>query len=167
EYLVRERVPYVFGMCGHGDLGLLDALYDRRDEIATISVQHESVAGFMADAWFRVRQEPVATLTSCGPGSANLPVALGSALMDASAFLAITGNVPTQQFNRGPFQESGYHFQAEFPSVARPYVKRSYQATRPEQLPLMLRHGFNTMTAGRPGPVNLDVPLNVFVETAD
>jgi thiamine pyrophosphate-dependent acetolactate synthase large subunit-like protein len=61
---VRERVPYVFGMCGHGDLGMLDALYDRADEITTISVNHESVAGFMADAYFRVRHEPVATLTA-------------------------------------------------------------------------------------------------------
>ena len=68
EYLVRERVPYVFGMCGHGDLGLLDALLDRTGEIRAISVHHESVAGFMADAYFRVRHEPVATFTSCGPG---------------------------------------------------------------------------------------------------
>jgi acetolactate synthase I/II/III large subunit len=167
EYLVREGVPYVFALCGHGDLGMLDALYDRRAEIATVSVHHESVAGFMADAWFRVRGEPVATLTSCGPGSANLPVALGSALMDSSAFLAITGNVPTGQFNRGPFQETGRHHQADFPSVVRPYVKRSFQATRPEQLPLMLRQAFTLMRAGRPGPVHLDVPLNVFVEETD
>jgi acetolactate synthase-1/2/3 large subunit len=167
DYLVREGVPYVFGMCGHGDLGLLDALYDRRDEIRTVSVHHESVAGFMADAYFRVRHEPVATLTSCGPGSANLPVALGSALMDSSALLAITGNVPTGQFNRGPFQETGRHQQAEFPSVVRPYVKRSFQATRPEQLPLMLRQAFSLMLTGRPGPVHLDVPLNVFVEETD
>lgn len=167
EYLVREGVPYAFGMCGHGDIGLLDALYDRRSEITTISVHHESVAGFMADAYFRVRHQPVVTFTSCGPGSANLPVALGSALMDSSAFLAITGNVPTTQFNRGPFQETGRHHQADFPSVVRPYVKRSFQATRPEQLPLMLRQSFTTMTQGRPGPVHLDVPLDVYAETTD
>src|SRR5262245_58114694 len=167
EYLVREGVPYAFGMCGHGDIGLLDALYDRQSEITTISVHHESVAGFMADAYFRVRHEPVVTFTSCGPGSANLPVALGSALMDSSAFLASTGNVPTSQFNRGPFQETGRHHQADFPSVVRPYVKRSFQATRPEQLPLMLRQSFTTMTQGRPGPVHLDVPLNVYAETTD
>lgn len=167
DYLVREGVPYAFGMCGHGDIGLLDALYDRQDEITTISVHHESVAGFMADAFFRVRHAPVATFTSCGPGSANLPVALGSALMDSSAFLAITGNVATTQFNRGPFQETGRHYQADFPSVVRPYVKRSFQATRPEQLPLMLRQAFAVMTQGRPGPAHLDVPLDVFVESTD
>lgn len=167
DYLVREGVPYAFGMCGHGDIGLLDALYDRQDEITTISVHHESVAGFMADAFFRVRHVPVATFTSCGPGSANLPVALGSALMDSSAFLAITGNVATTQFNRGPFQETGRHYQADFPSVVRPYVKRSFQATRPEQLPLMLRQAFAVMTQGRPGPAHLDVPLDVFAESTE
>ncbi|KAA9154681.1 thiamine pyrophosphate-binding protein [Amycolatopsis acidicola] len=167
EYLVRERVPYAVGLCGHGDLGLLDALVERTDEIRTISVHHESIAGFVADAYYRVAHQPLATFTSCGPGSANMPIALGSALMDDSAFLAITGNVPTSQFNRGPFQESGRHFQADFPSAVRPYVKRSFQATRADQLPLMLRQAFSQMRGGRPGPVHLDVPLDVFVEQTD
>jgi len=166
EYLIRERVPYVVGLCGHGDLGLLDALFDRRDEIRTLSVHHESAAGFIADAYYRIRHEPLATFTSVGPGSANLPVALGSAFMDSSAFLAITGNVPTTQFNRAPFQETGRYYQADTPGVLRPYVKRSFQATRADQLPLMLRQAFAAMLGGRPGPVHLDVPLDVFVETS-
>lgn len=165
DYLEAESVPYVFGLCGHGNVGMLDTLRDRT-AIKTISVHHEAVAGFMADAYFRLQGRPVATLTSCGPGSAQLPVALAAALMDASAFLAITGNVSTDQFNRGPFQESGYHYQADFPTAVRPFVKRSFQATRPEQLPIMLRQGFHLMTSGRPGPVHLDVPLDVFVERA-
>jgi acetolactate synthase-1/2/3 large subunit len=167
DYLIRERVPYVVGLCGHGDLGLLDALYDRRGEIRTLSVHHESAAGFIADAYYRIRHQPLATFTSVGPGSANLPVALGSALMDSSAFLAITGNVPTTQFNRAPFQETGRHYQADTPGVLRPYVKRSFQATRADQLPLMLRQAFAAMLGGRPGPVHLDVPLDVFVENTD
>jgi acetolactate synthase I/II/III large subunit len=166
EYLIRERVPYVVGLCGHGDLGLLDALYDRSGEIRTLSVHHESAAGFIADAYYRIRHRPLATFTSVGPGSANLPVALGSAFMDASAFLAITGNVPTTQFNRAPFQETGRFYQADAPGVLRPYVKRSFQATRADQLPLMLRQAFAAMLGGRPGPVHLDVPLDVFVETS-
>jgi acetolactate synthase-1/2/3 large subunit len=164
EHLVREKVPYAVGLCGHGDLGLLDALAARSGEIQTISVHHESVAGFIADAYYRVRRQPLAAFASCGPGAANLLVSLGSALMDSSALLAITGNVPTTQFNRSPFQELGYHYQADFPSAARPYVKRGYQATRAAQLPLMMRQAFATMTGGRPGPVHLDVPLDVFTE---
>jgi acetolactate synthase I/II/III large subunit len=167
EYLIRERVPYVFGLCGHGNVGLLDALYDRPDAIKTISTRHEQTAGHMADAYFRVAHKPVATLTSCGPGSANLPIALACAYMDSSAFLAITGNVPTSQFNRAAFQETYRHFQADYPSVIRPYVKRSFQPTRTDMLPTALRLAFATMLGGRPGPVNLDVPFNVFKEAAD
>lgn len=167
ERLIERRVPYVFGLCGHGIIGFLDAVYDRQDEIRPISVHHESIAGFMADAYYRVTGAPVATFTSCGPGSTNLIVALASAFQDSSALLAITGNVPTSQWNRGPFQETGRFFQGDFVNVIRPYVKRSFQPTRVDMLDLALRQSFNLMESGRPGPVNLDVPLNVFVEQVD
>ena len=167
EYLVKEKVPYLFGLCGHGDIGFLDAFYDRQDKIKALTVRHEQAAGHMADAYFRVAHKPVATFTSCGPGSTNLPTALASAMMDSSAFLAITGNVPTSQFGRSPFQETGRHYQAEFPNVIRPYVKKSYQPTRVDMIPLMIRQAFKTMLTGRTGPVNIDIPLNCFVEEAD
>jgi len=166
EYLVRENVPYVFGLCGHGIVGLMDALGQRADRIKMIGVHHEQVAGYMADAYYRVAHRPAATFTSCGPGSVNLTIALACAMMDSSAFVAITGNVPTPQFNRGPFQETYRHHQADFPSVIRPYVKRTFQVPRPEMLPLALRQAFKTAATGRPGPVNVDVPLDVFAEDA-
>ena len=167
EFLVNEDIPYIFGICGHGNVGMLDALYQRREEIKLISPRHEQTAGHMADAYFRVKHRPVATLTSCGPGSANLVMALANCLSDSSTFLAITGNVPTSQFNRGPFQELHRHNQADSPSLMRPVVKRSYQAYRAEMLPLLLRQAMTTMVSGRPGPVNLDVPFNVFQEETD
>ena len=61
-------MPYVFGICGHGNVGILDALYDVRDKLKLISPRHEQCAGHMADAYFRVKHRPVATLTSTGPG---------------------------------------------------------------------------------------------------
>jgi acetolactate synthase-1/2/3 large subunit len=84
----------------------------------------------MADGYFRVKHQPVETLTSTGPGSANLVMSLATALSDSSAFLAITSNVPTSQMNRAPFQEIYKHYQADFPSVIRPVVKRAFQPTR-------------------------------------
>jgi acetolactate synthase-1/2/3 large subunit len=167
EFLVKEKIPYIFGICGHGNVGMLDALYDVKSEISLISPRHEQVAAHMADGYFRVKHEPVATLTSCGPGSANLVMGTALALTDSSAFLAITANVPTSQFNRGPFQELNRHNQADFPNVMRPVVKRSFQPTRVEMLPLALRQATATMLTGRPGPVNLDVPFNLFQEEAD
>src|SRR5690348_2183805 len=129
EYLIGSGIPYVFGICGHGNVGILDTLYEARDRIKLVSPRHEQVAGHMADAYFRVKHEAVATLTSCGPGSANMVMALANCIADSSAFLAITANVPTQQFNRGPFQEVHRHNQADFPSIVRPVVKRSFQPT--------------------------------------
>lgn len=167
EYLVKEKVPYVFGVGGHGIIQFLDALYDRQDKIKAITVRHEQAAGHIADAYFRVAHKPVATYTSCGPSSANLPVALACAMMDSSALLAITGNVPTSQFNRGPFQETGRYYQAEFANFIRPYVKRAFQPTRVDMIPLAIRQAFKTMMTGRTGPVNLDVPYDCFEERAE
>jgi acetolactate synthase-1/2/3 large subunit len=167
DYVVAEGIRYAFGVCGHGNLGLLDALFDRKDEIQTITTHDEQVAGFMADAFYRVGRRPSMTYTSSGPGSLNLAMAVANAFYDSSAFLAITGNVPTSQFNRGPFQETGRHFQGDFNNVMRPYVKRTYQAFRPEMIPYTVSQAYALMVGGRPGPVHIDVPLDVFVETAD
>src|SRR5579883_2919087 len=59
--LVEQRVPYLVGLCGHGILGLLDAAYERRGDITTISTHDERVAGFIADAYYRVSGRPIAT----------------------------------------------------------------------------------------------------------
>ena len=167
EFLVKEKMPYVFGICGHGNVGLLDSLYEVRDEVKLVSPRHEQTAAHMADGFFRVSHRPAATLTSTGPGSANLIMGLAVAQTDSSAVFSITANVPTSQFNRGPFQELNQHHQADFNNVIRPVVKRSFQPTRVEMLPLAMRQAAQTMTTGRPGPVNLDVPYNLFVESAE
>src|SRR6201998_2808633 len=164
EYLIANGIPYVFGICGHGNVGMLDPLYEERDRIKLVSPRHEQVAAHMADAYFGVRHQPVATLTSGGPGSANIVMPLAVALSDSSAVFAITANVPTSQFNRSPFQELNRHYQADFVNVLRPVVNRSFQPTRVDMLPLALRQAMTTMLSGRPGPVQVDVPLNVFQE---
>ncbi len=164
DYLVREKVPYIFGLCGHGIIGFMDALYDRQDVLKTISVHHETVAGFMADVFYRVSGKATATFTSCGPGSANLPISLANAYFDSVPFLAVTGNVPTSQFNRGAFQETYRQYQADFPSTVKAYCKRVFQPTRGEMVPLAIRQAWKTMMTGRPGPVVLDVPFDIFKE---
>ena len=93
DFLIQQKAPYVFGLCGHGNIQFIDALFERKDDLKTISVHHESVAGFMADVFYRVSGQPTATFTSCGPGSANLPISLGNAFLDSVPFMAVTGNV--------------------------------------------------------------------------
>jgi acetolactate synthase-1/2/3 large subunit len=166
DYLIQEKTPYAFGLCGHGNIQFIDALFERQHDIKTISVHHESVAGFMADVYYRVSGRPIATFTSCGPGSANLPISLANAFLDSVPFMAITGNVPTSQFNRGAFQEMYRHYQADFPSTVRTMCKKVFQPTRGEMVPLAVRQAWKTMVTGRPGPVVLDVPFDVFMEAA-
>ena len=151
DYLIQEEVPYAFGLCGHGNIGFIDALHERADDIKTISAHHETVAGFMADVFYRVSGKPIATFTSCGPGSANLPICLANSYLDSVPFLAVTGNVPTTQFNRGAFQELYRHYQADFPSTVRAYCKRVFQPTRGEMVPIAVRQAWKTMVTGRPG----------------
>src|SRR6201993_33627 len=166
DYLVREKVPYVFGLWGHGNSASTDAPSERADNIKTISVHHETVAGFMADVYYRVAGKPTATFTSCGPGSTNLPIALANSYLDSVPFLAVTGNVPTSQFNRGAFQELYRQYQADFPSTVRACCKRVFQPTRGDMVPLAIRQAWKTMVTGRPGPVVLDVPFDIFKEAA-
>ena len=167
DYLIQEGVPYTFGLCGHGNISYIDALYERSDEIKSISVRHESVAGFMADVYYRVAGRPAATFTSCGPGSANLPISLANAFFDSVPFLAVTGNIPTSQFNRGAFQETYRYHQADYPSTVRAYCKRVFQPTRADMVPVAIRQAWKTMVTGRPGPVVLDVPFDIFKEEAE
>jgi acetolactate synthase I/II/III large subunit len=159
-------VPYAFGLCGHGNIGFIDALYERAEEIKTISTRHETVSGFVADVYYRVSGQPTATFTSCGPGSVNLPIALANAYLDSVPFLAITGNVPTMQFNRGAFQELYRQYQADYPSTVRAMCKQVFQPTRGEQVPQTIRQAWKTMVTGRPGPVVVDVPFDIFKEEA-
>src|SRR4030081_2248920 len=166
DYLIQQKAPYAFGLCGHGNIQFIDALYERKDAIKTISVHHETVAGFMADCYYRVAAKPPAPFTSCGPGCTTLPIALANAFLDSVPFLAVTGNIPTSQFNRGAFQELYRHYQADFPSTVRAYCKRVFQPTRGEMVPLAIRQAWKTMVTGRPGPVVLDVPFDVFKEAA-
>src|SRR4029079_12368793 len=81
-------------------------------------------------------------------------------------FMAITGNIPTSQFNRGAFQELYRHYQADSPSTVRSMCKKVCQPTRGEQVPLMMRQAWKTMVTGRPGPVVLDVPFDIFKEAS-
>jgi acetolactate synthase I/II/III large subunit len=152
DFLVQAGAPYCFGLCGHGNIQFIDALFERQSDIKTVSVHHESVAGFMADVYYRVSGKPVATFTSCGPGSANLPIALANSFLDSVPFMAVTGNVPTSQFNRGAFRELYRHYQADFPATVRSYCKKVFQPTRGEMVPLAVRQAWKTMVTRPPRP---------------
>ena len=119
EYLMKEKVPYLFGYAGHGAVGLLDGVYNHQDELKIIFPRIESAAGYMADAYFRASGQVIPVYTSTGPGPMLLTVAMGNAFYDSSAFIAITGQVATNQYDSGALQEEYRHYQADFPSIAK------------------------------------------------
>jgi acetolactate synthase-1/2/3 large subunit len=167
EYLIKEKVPYLFGYAGHGAVGLLDGVYNHQDELKIIFPRIESAAGYMADAYFRASGELIPVYTSTGPGPMLLTVALGNAFYDSSAFIAITGQVATNQYDSGALQEEYRHYQADFPSMARVITKRSFQAQSVEDLGKFLPKAFKIAGSGRPGPVHIDVPYDLWIRTAD
>ncbi len=162
EYLVKQKVPFVFGICGHGNVGILDALHAVRDKITLVSPAARAMRGPYGGRLFPCEASSGCNADVHRSRLRQHVMSCATALSDSSTFMAITANVPTSQANRAPFQELYAHNQADFAQVLRPVVKRSFQPTRVDMLPLALRQGFDTMVTGRPGPVNLDIPYNVF-----
>lgn len=161
EHLIAEGVPYVLGIPGHGDMGIFDALKDRTAAIQAIQVRHEQSAGHIADAHYRVSGRPLATVTSIGPGSANLASAIATAYVDSQALIAITGAVQSYMDGTGVLQEIERQRDADFSSVLRPIVKRGFYPHRVDQIPRALHRAFNVALTGRPGPVHIEVPIDL------
>jgi glyoxylate carboligase len=152
EYLIKEKVPYLFGYAGHGAVGLLDGVYNHQDELKIIFPRIESAAGYMADAYFRASGKLIPVYTSTGPGPMLLTVAMGNAFYDSSAFIAITGQVATNQYDSGALQEEYRHHQADFPSVAKVITKRTLPGAErrgPRQVP---SEGVQARGLGPPRP---------------
>jgi len=167
EYLIKENIPYIMGYAGHGAIGLLDGIYDRTDKIQVIWPRIEQAAGFIADVYYRLTGVPVPVYTSTGPGPMNLTIAVANAFYDSSAFLAITGQVTTDQFDTGALQEEYRYFAGDFPSVLKPIVKHSWQVRKVEDLPRYLPKAYKLMRSGRPGPCHLDIPYDLYIHRAD
>lgn len=165
EYLVKEKVPYLFGYAGHGAIGLLDAIYDRTDKIRHISPRVEQTAGFMADAYYRLTGTPLAVYASTGPGPMNMMIAVANAYYDCSAFFMITGQVPTTQFDTGALQDD-YRHKGDVSGIFAPIVKKSWRIRKVEDLCKALPDAFTLMRSGRPGPVHFDMPYDLYIKTA-
>jgi len=93
DYQIDQMVSYAFGHRGHGNIGFIDALYERMDDIKTLSVHYESVASFMADVYYWVIEQPTTTFMSCGPGSTNMSIGLGNLYLDPMPLFALMGKV--------------------------------------------------------------------------
>jgi acetolactate synthase-1/2/3 large subunit len=166
EYLRKEKVPYIVGIPGHGILPFLDAFVDQND-VKPIMVKHEQAAAHVADGYYRASGRPLGVFTSVGPGACNTVTGVATAYVDSSAMVVFTGSVQTYMFGRGILQEIERKHWSDFWQVIEPVVKRSWQVTRVDQLPRVLTQAFKLATTGRPGPVHIDLPVDIQAEAAD
>jgi acetolactate synthase-1/2/3 large subunit len=166
EYLKKEKVPYIVGIPGHGCLPLVDAFVGQ-DDVKPIMVKHEQSAAHLADGYYRVSGKPLGVFTSVGPGACNTISGVATAYVDSSAMLVFNGSVQTYMMGRGILQEIERKHWSDFWQVIDPVVKRSWQITRVDQLPRVLPQAYKLATTGRPGPVQLDLPVDIQAEAAD
>jgi acetolactate synthase-1/2/3 large subunit len=167
EYLVRQGVPIVAGIPGHGSWALTDALLDRQGEVRTVQVMHEQAAVHLADGFYRATGRPILAFTSIGPGATNTVVGMATAYVDSTAVALMTGSAHTYMRGAGLLQELERRHVADNPRIFEPVVKEWWQPSRVDELPFVLHRAWNQMLSGRPGPILLDLPMDVLADSAD
>jgi len=159
-YLEHLGVEVIFGLCGHTVIAFLDALGKSR--IRFITTRHEQVAAHAADGYARASGRPGVLLTHLGPGLTNAATGVANAALDSIPMVVIAGDVPSHFFGRHPHQEINLHMDGDQFEVYRPFCKRIYRVDRPADLPRIMERAFHLCQTGRPGPVLVDVPMDIF-----
>jgi acetolactate synthase-1/2/3 large subunit len=160
DYLERLGVEVVFGLTGHTVIGMLDAL--GRSRIRYVSTRHEQVAAHAADGYARATAKPSVLLTHLGPGLTNAATGVANAALDSIPMVVIAGDVQSYFHGRHPHQEVNLHQDADQYQIYRPFCKRVYRVEHARDLPRVIERAFHLAQAGRPGPVLVDVPMDVF-----
>lgn len=160
-------VEYVAAIPGHGCWSMLDALLEPGSQVPVIQVFHEQSAVHMADGFYRAGGKPMAAMTSIGPGAANTIMGLATAYADSTSLLLLTGGPATHMRGHGVMQELDRARDNNFPRLVEPVTKRHWEISRVDALPSALHRAFSAMLTGRPGPVHIEVPMDIQADAAD
>ena len=162
RFFEARGVEKIFGLCGHTVIGFLDALKD--SSIRFVSVRHEQIAAHAADGYSRGKgcQVPGVLMTHLGPGIANATTGVAEAALNSIPMVVIAGDVPSCYFGRHPHQEVNIHSDAAQYEIYRPFVKRAWRVDRAELLPEIMDKAFRLAMTGRPGPVLVSIPMDIF-----
>ncbi|KAF0195020.1 MAG: thiamine pyrophosphate-dependent protein [Bacillota bacterium] len=164
-YLEEKGVEYIFGLCGHTVIALLEAL--EKSSIKFVSVRHEQIAAHAADGYARVTGKPGVVLSHLGPGLTNATTGVANAALDSVPMVVIAGDVPSFYYGKHPHQEVNMHADAAQYEIYKPFVKRAWRVERPELMPEILDKAFALAVSGRPGPVLISVPMDMFSREID
>lgn len=155
ECLKAENVKVVFGYPGAAICPFYDALLDAENDIRQVLVRQEANGGHAANGYARISGKPAVCIATSGPGATNLITAIATAYADSVPIVCITGQVNTDQIGSDVFQE------ADITGAAEPFVKHSYLLKEPDDLARVFKEAFYIAGTGRPGPVLIDIPMDV------
>ena len=165
RYLEWRGVKHIFGLCGHTNIAVLAAL--EKSPIEFVNTRHEQIAAHAADGYARATKKASVVLTHLGPGLTNAATGVANAALDSVPMVVIAGDVPTHYFGKHPHQEVNLHADAQQYEIYRPFVKRAWRVDSPHLVPEILDKAFTLAESGRPGPVLIDVPMDVFSAQVD
>ncbi|QUL54476.1 thiamine pyrophosphate-binding protein [Paenibacillus tritici] len=160
DCLKQEGVSHVFEFIGGAIVHLLDSV-SFRDDMECVSVRHEQAGAFSAEAYARMNGKLGVAMATSGPGALNLLTGIGSCYFDSVPCLFITGQVNTYEykFDR-PVRQIGFQ-ETDIVSVAKPLTKYAAMVTDPDQIRYEMEKAIYLAQNGRPGPVLLDIPMNL------
>ena len=163
DSLKRHGVEHIFGYPGGAILPIYDELYrwETRGEIQHILVRHEQGASHAADAYARATGKVGVCFGTSGPGATNLVTGIATAHMDSIPMIIVTGQVSRAAIGTDAFQETDIY------GITLPIVKHSYVVRDPRDMGRIVAEAFLIANTGRPGPVLIDVPKDVGLETFD
>ena len=160
RYLERRGVRHVFGLCGHTNIAVLSAM--AKSTVEFVNVRHEQVAAHAADGYARVTGKASVLLTHLGPGLTNAATGVANAALDCIPMVVIAGDAPSHYFGKHPHQEVNLHADGSQWEIYRPFVKRAWRVDDPTLFPEIIDKAFLLAESGQPGPVLVDVPMDVF-----
>ena len=162
DFLERREVNHVFGLCGHTNIAVLAALAE--SPIDFITVRHEQIASHAADAYARVQGGASVVLSHLSPGLTNCATGVANAALDCIPMVVIAGDIPTHYYGKHPHQEVNLHADAAQWEIYRPFVKRAWRVDRADLMAEILEKAFHLAESGQPGPVLVNVPMDIFSE---
>ncbi len=160
QSLRAEGVKHIFGYPGGSVIPLGDKMYGVKD-ITFHLVRHEQGAIHAADGYARATGEVGVCVATSGPGATNLVTGIATANMDSIPIVAITGQVKSSLIGNDAFQE------ADMVGITRPITKHNYLVKDIKELAQVVKEAFHIARTGRPGPVLIDLPVDVQLDTAE
>ena len=154
ESLRQAGVTHIFGYAGATICPVMDVLREMPD-IGYTLVRTEQNAGHMASGYARVTGKAGVCMVTSGPGATNLITGIATAYMDSIPLVAITGQVPSHLLGRDIFQE------VDITGAVAPFSKHSYLIKDANDIPRVVKEAFHIATTGRPGPVLIDIPIDI------